>query len=117
VLRGYDDYNITAGDLLRGERATRGLTLPDVASKLEIAVEILQDIEDGVLQDHRPNVLMNNIIRDYALLMELNPYFIKDLYWQQVLDRKLVVENHTSTEKREHGKILQSLRKFFSLNA
>jgi cytoskeletal protein RodZ len=117
MLKGYDDYNITAGDLLRGERATRGLTLPDVASKLNIAVEILKDIEDGILQDDRNNFFMDNVIRDYAIFMELNPYFIRDLYWQQVLDDQLVAEQHADGKDWKHGKILSAVRNLFSLSA
>lgn len=89
MLKGYDDYELTAGDLLRGERATQGMQLLDVASKMKLPLRALKDIEEGVYKGDRPDYLINNIIRDYALFLNLDPDFIKDIYWQEV-ERKLL---------------------------
>ena len=46
-LRGFDDFEVSLGDTLRGERATYGLSLLDIQRDLRIKAEYLAAIEDA----------------------------------------------------------------------
>lgn len=85
MLKGFDDYEITAGDLIRGERACRELKIEDASRKTRIPVDILSEIEDGVFSGRRPAHLINNVVRDYAIFLDLDPTKIRVLYWSDVL--------------------------------
>lgn len=86
-MKGFDDFDLSAGDVLRGERATHGLDLTDIANKMKLPLSMLLEIEAGCYNSDRPTQLTNNIIRDYANLLGLDPGYIKKLYWDDV-DRK-----------------------------
>jgi cytoskeletal protein RodZ len=85
VLKGFDDYEMAAGDLIRGERACRSLKIEDASLKTRIPVDILSEIENGVFSGRRPAYLMNNVVRDYAIFLDLDPTKIRVLYWSDVL--------------------------------
>ena len=42
--RGFDDYQVKLGDIMRGERATRGKSLLDVQHDLKIKKEYIQPL-------------------------------------------------------------------------
>jgi cytoskeletal protein RodZ len=84
VLRGFDDYELTAGDVIRGARATMGLDIATVAEKLRLSPEVLREIEEGVYSGSYPDYLMNNIVRDYAKFLNLDPHEVRVLYWRDV---------------------------------
>jgi cytoskeletal protein RodZ len=85
VLKGFDDYEITAGDLIRGERACRSLKIEDASRQTRIPIDILSEIEAGVFSGRRPAHLINNVVRDYAIFLDLDPTKIRVLYWGDVL--------------------------------
>ena len=45
-LKGFDDYEVRLGDLLRGERATLGKSLMDVQRELRINANYISAIEN-----------------------------------------------------------------------
>lgn len=73
VIKGYDDYVVSLGDVLRGERATQGLTLDDISEELRIRPDLLEAIEDcnpdGFVS---PGYVAGNV-RAYAAFLSLNP--------------------------------------------
>lgn len=87
MLRGFDDYELTAGDVIRGARATMGMDIAAVAERLRISPEPLLEIEEGVYSGAQPHYLMNNIVRDYARFLDLDPNEIRALYWKDVEQR------------------------------
>ena len=45
-LKGFDDFQIRLGDMMRGERATMGKSLMDVQRELKIRAEYIAAVED-----------------------------------------------------------------------
>lgn len=116
-MKGFDDFDLSAGDVLRGERATHGLELIDVATKMKLPISMLLEIEGGYYNSNRPIHLTNNIIRDYANFLELDPSYVKKLYWDDV-DRNTPVKDikpltrHASTETAPLN-LLTILKRYF----
>ncbi len=72
-LRGFDDYEVTLGDEMRGQRATLGKTLLDAESDLRIKAGVLRAIEDCDL-DGFPNMsVVPGYVRSYARYLEMDP--------------------------------------------
>ncbi len=72
-LRGFDDYSLSLGDELRGERATIGKSLLDVQHDLRIKAAYIAAIENC-----DPTVFPNQgfvagYVRSYARYLKLNP--------------------------------------------
>ena len=45
-LRGFDSYDITLGDEMRGERASLGKSLADAEADLRVKAKVIVAIED-----------------------------------------------------------------------
>lgn len=65
-LRGFDDYDIRLGDLMRGERATLGKSLLDVQRDLKISAEHIAAIENGDLSPFDVPSFVAGYVRSYA---------------------------------------------------
>ena len=65
-LRGFDDYDLRLGDLMRGERATLGKSLLDVQRDLKIAAEHIVAIENGDLSPFDVPSFVAGYVRSYA---------------------------------------------------
>ncbi|MEM9012852.1 MAG: RodZ domain-containing protein [Pseudomonadota bacterium] len=72
-LRGFDAYEVTLGDMLRGERATKGKSLLDVQRDLRIKAAYISAIENTDA-DVFPNPgFIAGYVRSYARYLELDP--------------------------------------------
>ena len=72
-LQGFDAFELTLGDKLRGERATMGKSLEDISDELKIRVELLQAIEDCNVDGFpSPSFIAGNV-RSYAAYLGLDP--------------------------------------------
>lgn len=65
-LRGYDDYPVTLGDEMRGQRATLGKTLLDAEFDLRIKAHQLRAIEDCDLEGFPNMSVVPGYVRSYA---------------------------------------------------
>jgi cytoskeletal protein RodZ len=65
-LRGFDDYDIRLGDLMRGERATLGKSLLDVQRDLKISAEHIAAIENADLSPFDVPSFVAGYVRSYA---------------------------------------------------
>lgn len=72
-LKGFDDYHVRLGDRLRGERATLGLTLPQISKELHIREEILQAIEDVNPDGFPSHSYIAGNVRAYARFLGVDP--------------------------------------------
>ena len=69
--RGFDDYELRLGDIMRGERATKGKSLLDVQRDIKIKAEYLAGIEDADLSeigDAMPGLGMIGLFVGFGLL-------------------------------------------------
>jgi cytoskeletal protein RodZ len=72
-LRGFDDFDTTLGDLMRGERATLGKSLLDVQRDLRIPAERIAAIETGDLAAFEAPSFIAGYVRSYARYLGMDP--------------------------------------------
>jgi hypothetical protein len=70
--RGFDDYQISLGDILRGERATLGKTLLDVQDDLRIKSKYLAAIENCDADAFETSGFVAGYVRSYARYLNLD---------------------------------------------
>jgi len=71
--RGFDDYEVKLGDILRGERATLGKSLLDVQRELHIRASHIAAIENGDLDAFEAPSFVAGFVRSYARYLDLDP--------------------------------------------
>jgi cytoskeleton protein RodZ len=72
-LRGYDEYEVTLGDEMRGERASLGKNLRDAESDLRIKGKVIRAIEDCDLDGFPNDSVVAGYVRSYARYLGLDP--------------------------------------------
>jgi len=72
-LRGYDEYEVTLGDEMRGERASLGKTLLDAEFGLRIKADVIRAIEDCDLEGFPNDSVVAGYVRSYARYLDLDP--------------------------------------------
>lgn len=70
--KGFDEYPVTLGDLLRGERATAGKSLEDVQTDIKIGVKYIAAIEEGELSVFDTKGFVAGYVRSYARYLNLD---------------------------------------------
>lgn len=73
ALKGFDEYYISLGDRIRGERATLGKTLEDIKDDLKLRVDILEGIENSDLSAFPSPSFVAGYVRSYANHLGLDP--------------------------------------------
>jgi len=71
-LRGYDEYEVTLGDEMRGERASIGKTLLDAEYDLRIKADVIRAIEDCDLDGFPNDSVVAGYVRSYARYLDLD---------------------------------------------
>ena len=74
--RGFDDYELKLGDLLRGERATLGKSLIDVQRELHIRAAYIAAIENGDLSVFETPSFVAGFVRSYARYLGMDPEWV-----------------------------------------
>ena len=74
--RGFDDYELKLGDLLRGERATLGKSLIDVQRELHIRAAFIAAIENGDLSVFETQSFVAGFVRSYARYLGMDPEWV-----------------------------------------
>lgn len=73
TLRGFDDYDLRLGDVMRGERATLGKSLLEVQRDLRIRAGYLAAIENGDLSAFESRGFVAGYVKSYARYLGLDP--------------------------------------------
>ena len=71
--KGFDDYEIRLGDIMRGERATQGKSLLDVQNELKIKAVYIAAIEDSDPLIFDTPGFIAGYVRSYAKYLGLDP--------------------------------------------
>lgn len=71
--RGFDDFELKLGDILRGERATLGKSLLDVQRELHIRATYIAAIENGDLNAFETPGFVAGFVRSYARYLGMDP--------------------------------------------
>ncbi len=71
--KGFDDFDLRLGDLMRGERATLGKSLLDVQRELKIKATYIAAIENADVSAFETQGFIAGYVRSYARYLEMNP--------------------------------------------
>ncbi len=71
-LKGFDDFEVSLGDAMRGERATLGKSLQDIERDLRIKSSYLAAIENGNLAAFEAPSFIAGYVRSYARYLGMN---------------------------------------------
>ena len=72
-LKGFDDFEVTLGDAMRGERATRGKSLMDVQHDLRIKAAYIAGVEDCDPSVFETPGFISGYVRSYAKYLGMDP--------------------------------------------
>lgn len=72
-LKGFDDFDLRLGDVMRGERATLGKSLLDVQRELKIKAPYIAAIENSDPTAFETPGFIAGYVRSYARYLELDP--------------------------------------------
>lgn len=75
-LRGFDDFETSLGDILRGERATMGKSLLDVQRELKIKATYIAAIENADPSAFESPGFVSGYIRSYARYLNMDPEWV-----------------------------------------
>ena len=81
--KGFDDYNVSLGDLMRGERATMGKSLLDVQRELRIRASYISAIENSDPTAFETPGFIAGYVRSYARYLGMNPEDTFDKFCQE----------------------------------
>jgi hypothetical protein len=73
TIRGFDDYKLRLGDLLRGERATKGKSLLNVQRDIKISAKYIAAIENTDLSMFESSGYIPGYVKSYAIYLEVDP--------------------------------------------
>ncbi len=71
--KGFDDYDLRLGDLMRGERATLGKSLLDVQRELKIKATYIAAIENADVSAFESQGFVAGYVRSYARYLAMDP--------------------------------------------
>jgi cytoskeletal protein RodZ len=71
--KGFDDYELRLGDLMRGERATLGKSLLDVQRELKIKATYIAAIENADVSAFETPGFVAGYVRSYARYLGMDP--------------------------------------------
>jgi len=72
-IKGFDDFDMRLGDVMRGERATLGKSLLDVQRELKIKATYIAAIENADPSAFETPGFIAGYVRSYARYLELDP--------------------------------------------
>ena len=71
--RSFGDYDLSLGDIIRGERATQGKSVTDVRLELRLNKAYIIAIEHGDLAAFRTPKFIRGYVRSYAKYLGIDP--------------------------------------------
>lgn len=79
-LKGFDDYQLTLGDIMRGERATLGKSLLDVQRELRIKASYVSAIENCDPEAFDTPSFIAGYVKSYAKYLGMSPDEVFDKF-------------------------------------
>lgn len=81
--KGFDDYDVSLGDLMRGERATMGKSLLDVQRELKIKAAYIAAIENADPSAFDTPGFIAGYVRSYARYLHMDPDVAFDAFCEE----------------------------------
>lgn len=107
VPKGFDDYELVLGDILRGERATMGKSLLDVQREIKVKASYIAAIEEGDLSAFETPGFIAGYIRSYGRYLGLDPDLVYQAFCEQTgfshvegLDARVYATDRRTPRKR-----------------
>lgn len=108
-LRGFDQYEVTLGDEIRGDRASLGKSVEDVERDLRIRRDLLMAIETCDLTGVSNPGLLPGYVRSYARYLGQDPddFYRRFCAESGFVPPRAVLTGDAGQGRRGHGKRLQ----------
>ena len=81
--KGFDDYELQLGDIMRGERATLGKSLLDVQRELKIKASYISAIENADPSVFETPGFIAGYVRSYARYLNMDPERAFDIFCRE----------------------------------
>lgn len=81
--KGFDDFDLRLGDIMRGERATMGKSLLDVQRELKIKATYVAAIENADPTAFETQGFIAGYVRSYARYLSLDPEWAYDRFCEE----------------------------------
>ena len=112
AIRGFDDYKLRLGDLLRGERATKGKSLLNVQRDIKISAKYIAAIENTNLSVFESSGYIPGYVKSYAIYLDIDPDWAFQRFCIEsgfeVVDVLSLSDNHL---KKSHLESTKSIKK------
>lgn len=72
-LRGFDSYDVSLGDEMRGERASLGKSIPDVENDMRINGRVIEAIENCDVRGFPNPSVISGYVRSYSRYLGMDP--------------------------------------------
>ena len=104
-FESYDSFEISLGELLRGERATLGKSCSDVQKDLKIKAVYIKAIESCDLQGFENKSFIAGYVRTYARYLGLDPEFVYERFCSESGFLSSDLNSFVSTKKNKRETI------------
>ncbi|MBE0413051.1 helix-turn-helix domain-containing protein [Yoonia sp.] len=118
--KGFDDFELRLGDLMRGERATLGKSLLDVQRELKIKASYIAAIENADPSAFDTPGFIAGYVRSYARYLNLDPDWAFDTFCREsgFATAHGMSAQASSVKAKPHDKMLDAFgRDIFSSSA
>ena len=105
-FESYDSFDISLGELLRGERATLGKSCLDVQKDLKIKVQYIKAIEKCDIQSLENKSFIAGYVRTYAKYLGLDPDYVYDRFCKESGFISSDLNSFRPAKKRKKEKML-----------
>ena len=104
-FESYDSYDISLGELLRGERATLGKSCLDVQNDLKIKAQYIKAIEKCDIRSLENKSFIAGYVRTYAKYLGLDPDYVYDRFCNESGFISSELNSFRPAKKRKKEKI------------
>jgi len=113
AIRGFDDYKLRLGDLLRGERATKGKSLLNVQRDIKISAKYIAAIENTNLTVFESSGYIPGYVKSYAIYLDVDPEWAFERFCVEsgfeVVDVLSLTDNQLKTSRLESIKSIKKI--------
>ena len=104
-FESYDSYDISLGELLRGERATLGKSCLDIQNDLKIKAQYIKAIEKCDVRNLENKSFIAGYVRTYAKYLGLDPDYVYDRFCNESGFISSELNSFRPAKKRKKEKI------------
>ncbi len=110
-LKGFDDFNLSLGDEMRGERATMGKSVLDVQDELKIQASYITAIEQCDAESFDVPSFVPGYVRSYARYLNIDPERAYETFCRESgFSLHLPASRNRSESEKTRGSISKSRR-------